>query len=389
MNNEPSWPSSSPPCSSPLRQPAREGDQSIKDDEETIKKASAVGQRGDSQLDRLRGGEAADGRGLQEDRGADKQVSPRHPLHPERAQGAGGPRRHRSVLERPPDRSRTAGPLLGPRSASSSPCTTRRVKYRPFSERHPDLTVPQALRRRAALHAHRIAQGWSAARTQGRLHQPNLWPRFGVHEPMWGRVYDRTLDLRCGRSGPGSPRGLVQPRDQRDLLRTAAAPRGRSLEALLEAVAWVAHSIEIVQCHHPGWKVKVADCTADNGLHGRLVVGPRSRSREIDELVGGLPPLEVELAHAVASSTGAWGRTCSAALSSRSRLPGRDARPPAEAPPLAAGEIRQPRGADRCPSRGRRRALAHVAPRLAPARPGRRVLVVPRAFIGAESVLDW
>jgi 2-keto-4-pentenoate hydratase len=28
-----------------------------------------------------------------------------------------------------------------------------------------------------------------------------------------------------------------------------------------------------VQCHHPKWKVTIADCTADNGLHGRLIVG--------------------------------------------------------------------------------------------------------------------
>jgi 2-oxo-3-hexenedioate decarboxylase len=35
----------------------------------------------------------------------------------------------------------------------------------------------------------------------------------------------------------------------------------------------MAHSVEIVQCHHPDWKVTIADCTADNGLHGRLVVG--------------------------------------------------------------------------------------------------------------------
>ena len=37
----------------------------------------------------------------------------------------------------------------------------------------------------------------------------------------------------------------------------------------------MAHSVEIVQCHHPDWKVTLADCTADNGLHGRLIVGPR------------------------------------------------------------------------------------------------------------------
>src|SRR6476646_8866549 len=35
----------------------------------------------------------------------------------------------------------------------------------------------------------------------------------------------------------------------------------------------MAHAVEIGQCHHPHWKVTIADCTADNGLHGRLIVG--------------------------------------------------------------------------------------------------------------------
>jgi len=35
----------------------------------------------------------------------------------------------------------------------------------------------------------------------------------------------------------------------------------------------MAHAVEIVQCHHPQWQVTIADCTADNGLHGRLIVG--------------------------------------------------------------------------------------------------------------------
>src|SRR5262249_19362567 len=44
--------------------------------------------------------------------------------------------------------------------------------------------------------------------------------------------------------------------------------------ALLRAIEWVAHSIEIVQSHFPSWKFKVADTVADNGLHGRLFLGP-------------------------------------------------------------------------------------------------------------------
>jgi 2-oxo-3-hexenedioate decarboxylase len=46
----------------------------------------------------------------------------------------------------------------------------------------------------------------------------------------------------------------------------------------------MAHAVEIVQCHHPQWKVTIADCTADNGLHGRLIVGtPMPLSDNLDQ----------------------------------------------------------------------------------------------------------
>jgi 2-oxo-3-hexenedioate decarboxylase len=46
----------------------------------------------------------------------------------------------------------------------------------------------------------------------------------------------------------------------------------------------MAHSVEIVQCHHPDWKVTIADCTADNGLHGRLIVGKPTTLIESEKL---------------------------------------------------------------------------------------------------------
>ena len=35
----------------------------------------------------------------------------------------------------------------------------------------------------------------------------------------------------------------------------------------------MAHAIEIVHTFHPDWKFALPDCTAANGLHGRLVLG--------------------------------------------------------------------------------------------------------------------
>lgn len=63
--------------------------------------------------------------------------------------------------------------------------------------------------------------------------------------------------------------GLVNPRIEPEIcLGLAHAPDGDEVSGV---IAWIAHSVEIVQCHHAGWKVTIADCTASNGLHGRLL----------------------------------------------------------------------------------------------------------------------
>ena len=91
--------------------------------------------------------------------------------------------------------------------------------------------------------------------------------------------------------------GLMQPRIEPEIAfrLKAAPPRTRDPEKLLEAIECVVHTVEIVQCHHPEWKVTIADCCADNGLHGRLVVGMPMKVEEIPGLAAALPAAEVTL----------------------------------------------------------------------------------------------
>src|SRR3970282_1648029 len=51
----------------------------------------------------------------------------------------------------------------------------------------------------------------------------------------------------------------------------------------------------IVQCFHPDWKVKLPDCTAANGLHGRLVLGTPVAVETIADLEALLPAARVVL----------------------------------------------------------------------------------------------
>lgn len=147
-----------------------------------------------------------------------------------------------------------------------------------------------------ALHRDRLAQGWKRVGRKIGFTNRNLWARYGVNQPMWGTVYDRTLILAEENSASVSLAGLAQPRIEPEIcFGLKAAPRSADPGALLASIEWVAHSIEIVQCRQPGWKVSIAECAADNGLHGRLIVGTPVPQGELEGVVEKLPAVRVDL----------------------------------------------------------------------------------------------
>jgi len=210
-----------------------------------------------------------------------------------------------------------------------------------FSERYPGLTAESGYRAARHLHVHRLAQGWKPVGRKIGFTNRTLWSRYGVYEPMWGMVYDRTL-LHASEDRISVPlAGLAQPRIEPEICfrLKAAPPRTRDPGLLLAAIDWVAHSIEIVQCHHPGWKVTIADCTADNGLHGRLIVGTPLAVQSLPGLAAALPGLEVTLSRdAKLIDRGVGANVLGSPLAALAHLVEVLASQP-EAPPLVAGEL--------------------------------------------------
>jgi 2-oxo-3-hexenedioate decarboxylase len=167
----------------------------------------------------------------------------------------------------------------------------------PFTERHPGLSPRQGYEAALALHRHRVAEGWRPIGRKIGFTNRTIWPRYGVYEPIWGTVYDRTtVEARDNRADVDLSR-LVQPRIEPEICfgLKSAPPRTKDPEELLASIDWVAHSIEIVQCHHPEWKVTLADSTTDNGLHGRLVVGTRVPVVKLRDLADALRRVQVAL----------------------------------------------------------------------------------------------
>src|SRR5712664_4578884 len=63
----------------------------------------------------------------------------------------------------------------------------------PFTERYPALTAAQGYEAALALHRHRLALGWRPVGRKIGFTNRTIWPRYGVYEPIWGTVYDRTV----------------------------------------------------------------------------------------------------------------------------------------------------------------------------------------------------
>lgn len=142
--------------------------------------------------------------------------------------------------------------------------------------------LEQAYQDALALRRLRLARGEQARGFKLGFTNRSIWERYDVHSPIWGTVYDSTLS-RCDGEGHLSLQATCQPRIEPELvfgMRSRPAP-GASLDALFEAIDWVAPGFEIVQSHLPDWKFQAPDTVADGGLHARLLVGATTPVRTL------------------------------------------------------------------------------------------------------------
>lgn len=118
----------------------------------------------------------------------------------------------------------------------------------------------------------------------------NIWPRYQVFAPIWGTVWDSSLQF-CEGAGLVDLSGTCQPRLEPEAVfgLRATPPAHATLEQLFDCIAWVAPGFEIVQSHLPDWKFSAADTVADGGLHARLLVG---RTVPVGEVAGSALELE-------------------------------------------------------------------------------------------------
>ena len=169
----------------------------------------------------------------------------------------------------PVDAAMIAGEILAARDAG--------VRLEPFTSRLADFDVATAYQVSAELRRLRGERGEQPVGRKIGFTNRNIWPEYGVFQPIWGEVYDTTVhDVTPGARIDISH--LSQPRIEPEIVLglDGDVRAGMSLAEIEAAIGWVAHGFEIVQTVFPDWKFQVADCVADGGLHGLLLVGPRT-----------------------------------------------------------------------------------------------------------------
>ncbi len=91
-------------------------------------------------------------------------------------------------------------------------------------------------------------------------------------------LYDKTV-MRLSAAHTTCPIGrFAEPKIEPEIVVhfRSAPPVTNDLAEILACVDWIAHGIEIVQSHFPGWQFQAADTIADWTLHGTLLVGDPS-----------------------------------------------------------------------------------------------------------------
>jgi 2-oxo-3-hexenedioate decarboxylase len=209
----------------------------------------------------------------------------------------------------------------------------------PFTARYPDLTMNDAYRITALANGMRVAKGYRPVGRKIGFTNRRIWDEYGVHAPVWGYIYDRTLhDL----AAPFPLAAFAEPKIEPEImlgLSRAPSP-GMDDTALLTCIDWVAHGYEIVQSIYPGWKFAPPDAVIVDGHHGALLVGPRHEiGTDAGAWLRALTSFEIELfCYGKLMDKGHALNVLEGPVSTLRYLMDLLARDP-DNPPLAAGEI--------------------------------------------------
>lgn len=142
----------------------------------------------------------------------------------------------------------------------------------PPSKRFPGFSLQDGYAIAKKLEQRRVAEGHVPVGKKIGFSNQEVWPKFGLTQPVWAPMYGDSVRHLAELS----LKGMAAPRIEAEIvfgLGKDLSIRGLSAEEILAAMRWYAIGFEIVDCHYPGWQYTPADVLADFGLHAVLVLG--------------------------------------------------------------------------------------------------------------------
>ena len=113
----------------------------------------------------------------------------------------------------------------------------------------------------------------------------NIWDQYDVYEPIWGHVYEHTVQFTRDNSAAISLSGMVAPRIEPEIAFRLSAPIPLECDdpaMILRSAEWMARTFETVDCHYAAWKFRGPDSVVDFSHHAALIVGEPVAIRETD-----------------------------------------------------------------------------------------------------------
>jgi 2-keto-4-pentenoate hydratase len=134
----------------------------------------------------------------------------------------------------------------------------RNRQIEPFSARLSDFHEPLAYEVSHLIHEASVNGGSLSVGRKIGFTNPDMWSLYGVREPIWAYVYDRTVNhlstahtkCRIGR--------FSEPKIEPEIVIhfRSTPPVSGDPAKILASVDWIAHGIEIVQSHYPAGNSK-------------------------------------------------------------------------------------------------------------------------------------
>ncbi|MCC5976891.1 MAG: fumarylacetoacetate hydrolase family protein [Salinarimonas sp.] len=145
-----------------------------------------------------------------------------------------------------------------------------------FSDRVPPPDLDEAYAIAAAVVAQRVARGERPVGWKVGFTNRTIWDEYDVHAPIWGPIYDSTIEPALNGLATCSAALFCEPRIEPEIaLRLVRIPDPEMDDrALLGCIDAIAHGFEIVQSLFAEWRFAASDTVAGCALHGCYRHGP-------------------------------------------------------------------------------------------------------------------